>query len=532
MRAYKWACVMVVVMLLIPCGAVVKAQGGAVAADGEKSIYYPYWIWDGAAGGYLNQSQADYQKSSSRFSTARMRETKDFVVFWEPGYGDNPETAAAGYRVNLTAILNALESMYDFYCDSLKFVERGHSVTDTYKMVVYLFYNSTFGTVYGAGADDKCGVMLLYPSRLQGAPYGALAHELGHAFQAMAAADSGKGLSGTVAEMTSQYQLWRYYSNWPTFESYHVDAYLKQTHLAFMHPDNQYHSPFVLEYWADLHDPTVVARVWKNAGSSDDMVTSYKKLFSMTQKAFCDEMFDGARRFVTWDLKRGSTIARYANKHSYKLTAIEDGWYRVPASHAPQTYGYNAIRLNVPSAGTQVEADFKGLTQATGYHIVNSNYAGWRYGFVAYCRGGLRVYSDIFSSATGKATFTVPQGTYYLWFVVMGAPTVHQKLSSTPGQWPYEVWFGNTNMYGVKNNPVAVTPVESDDDITLTSAHGTLSITGLTPNASVSVFGINGSLLFTQTVASTSFSTTLPAGLYIIQTETNHRTLCRKVIVR
>jgi len=46
-----------------------------VEASTTKQIYYPYWIYDGAAGKYVTQTAADYAKPDSRFSTARMKQS-------------------------------------------------------------------------------------------------------------------------------------------------------------------------------------------------------------------------------------------------------------------------------------------------------------------------------------------------------------------------------------------------------------------------------------------------------------------------
>lgn len=436
---------------------VYSADSVVVTADpvAEKEIYFPYWIWDGGNNEYITQSPEDYDNPASRFSVARMKTTKNFVVFWESGFGSDPGSAQEGYKVNLNEVMDNLESMYNFYRDKLKFVEEGNSLTDKYRMVVYLFYDKDFGTVYGSGADDKVGVMLLYPSRIQYGPYGALAHELGHAFQYMVHADGSYGYNdgGPSWEMTSQYMLWQYYLNWPEFEGYHVDAFLDLTYLSFMHEDNQYHSPFVLEYWADKYGQTFVADMWQASQPGDDFILTYKQMNGLSQTDFNDEMFDAARKFITWDIDRVRNImAPYSNLHHTLLINNHDGWYRVDPSNAPQNYGYNGIRLNVPAANTEVTVDFEGMTAASGYNIVNADKAGWRYGFVAQQTDGSRTYSDVFSKTDGQAVFEVPASTDYLWLVVMGAPTEHWKHeadynNNNDEQWPYQIKVTGTTIY-------------------------------------------------------------------------------------
>jgi hypothetical protein len=55
----------------------------------------------------------------------------------------------------------------------------------------------------------------------------------------------------------------------------------------------------------------------------EDPVMTYKRLAGITQEQFNDEIFDAARRFVTWDMPRIEKVAaRYANQHT---TALTDG---------------------------------------------------------------------------------------------------------------------------------------------------------------------------------------------------------------
>src|SRR5690606_7369216 len=82
-----------------------------------------------------------------------------------------------------------------------------------------------------------------------------------NSFQYMVHADGSWGFTSApkgsrgqaIFEMTSQFMLWQVYPEWMTFENYHLKDFLKNTHYAFLHEINQYHSPFVLEYWASLH---------------------------------------------------------------------------------------------------------------------------------------------------------------------------------------------------------------------------------------------------------------------------------------
>src|SRR4029078_4556092 len=249
--------------------------------------------------------------------------------------------------------------------------------------------------------DNKVGAFWTPASRVNRAPYGVVAHELGHAFQALLRADGAGSFSGgSIHEMTAQYMLWQVYPEWMTFENYHLNDFMKATHLAFMHEDNQYHSCYPLEYWSEKHGVEFIGKMWREVQRGEDPVMTYKRLTGITQTQFNDEMFDACRRFVTWDMPRIEKVAaRYANQHTTSITKISDEWYEITTNKCRQNYGYNAIQLKVPAADTKVSLEFKGIGGAEGFNKVQPEKAGWRYGFLASKEDGSRVYSDIFSKS-------------------------------------------------------------------------------------------------------------------------------------
>ena len=243
----------------------------------------------------------------------------------------------------------------------------------------------------------------------------------------MSRADGAASFSGgSIAEMTSQYMLWQVYPEWQTFENYHLAAFMNATHLAFLSLDNQYHTCYPLEYWSYKHGQDFIGKMWAQVQRGEDPVMTYKRLTNINQSQFNDEMFDACRRFVTWDMPRIEKVAaRYADQHYTAINKADDGWFQIAANKCPENYGYNAIKLDVPAAGTKVTLDFKGIAGAEGFSKLNLDRAGWRYGFLAHKTDDTRVYSDTFSKSDGTAEFTVPPDTKNLWLVVMGAPTEH-----------------------------------------------------------------------------------------------------------
>ncbi|BCM88623.1 hypothetical protein IAD21_00464 [Abditibacteriota bacterium] len=435
-------------------GLVAKVGGAQeLKKDAPKELYLPSKVW-------MVPDNNDYADENSEFSNTRKIESANIGLFWAKEFGADPSANPdKSKRFDPERASKECERFYQYYTDKLKFVEKGKSVSDRYKALIYVV-NSDDGTAFGSGVEDKLGVLWTPPSRINREPYGVLAHELGHSFQYLVHADGAWGFTSrprgsrgqTIFEMTSQYMLWQVYPEWMTFENYHLVNFMKKTHLAFLHEDNQYCSPYVLEYWSNKHGIDFMGKLWREAKRGEDPVMAYKRLTSISQEQFNDEIFDASRRFITWDMKRIETVARkYANQHTTALNSIGDGWYRIAKSNCPQNYGYNGIKLKVPTTGTEVTLDFKGLAGAEGFRAINVEKAGWCYGFLASREDGSRVYGPMYSKVEGTAKFVVPEKTQYLWLVVSGAPTEHwEHLSdgneANDEQWPYQIKLSGTSL--------------------------------------------------------------------------------------
>jgi hypothetical protein len=413
-----------------------------------KELYIPAKV-------YRIDSTNDYNNKESDYCFARSIQSDNIAIFWHKEFGDDPTTNPnEKKRFNVHDAIKELERFYNYYVNDLKLVQKGKSWTDKYKMILYVL-GGDGGTAFGGGAENKIGILWTPAARMNKAPYGALAHELGHSFQYMGRSDAGRGPRGAISEMSAQYMLWQVYPEWMTFENYHLVDFMNKTHYAFLHPTNMYHSPYVLEYWSNKHGIEFFGNLCRATQDGEDPVMTYKRLNNLSQDQFNDEIFDAASRFITWDMKRIEQVAkRYANQHTSSLQPAEDGWYKIASTNCPQNYGYNGIKLKVPAGRGKIKMQFKGIAGAERYSKVKTDKAGWRYGFVAYKKDGTRVYGKMNKEANGTATFKVPANTEYLWLVVTGAPTEHwpvaggrQRQENAPPeeQWPYQVKFTGTS---------------------------------------------------------------------------------------
>lgn len=424
-------CIRTLLTGLILCCVAVSASN---AAGPGKEVLIPAKIWRIPEGNDFNNPESD-------FSHHRKLESENIVIFWSREFGADPmKNPEEKKRFDVRNASEELERFYDYYVNVLKIVEKGASLSDKYKILLFVIGGDE-QTAFGGGADDV-GCLWTPAVRMSKAPYGALAHELGHSFQYLAGKDSGRGFRSSVMEMSAQYMLWQVYPEWMTFENYHLVSYLQKTHFAFLHGTNMYHSPYVIEYWSDRHGKDFFGKLLRSPEQGEDPVMTYKRITGTSQEEFNDEIFDAARRFMTWDLPRVREVAApYANRHKSKLVAEPDGWYRIAEENCIQDYGYNGIRLEVPEAGKKVEVELQGLAGAPGYRAIRTEAAGWRYGLVAVKKDGSRVYGEV-QRKPGKAVFKVPAHTEYLWLVVSGAPSVHVTVARKDeenAQWPYRI---------------------------------------------------------------------------------------------
>lgn len=369
---------------------------------------------------------------TSKWSLNRSIETDDLIFMWERGFGNDvsnpPQLKGRDMSFNLLNLRDRIQTFYHFFRDTLGFVTPNYqSKADQYKMMVMVNY-SLDGTAYGGTYDNFIGALWVAPNRIQDTKMNCMAHELGHSFQAQIMADSiGQCWGGTgFFEMASQWMLWQVNPDWITDENYHFEAFKTLTHKAFLHMDNIYHSPYVLQWWSDLHGRQFIAELFRQGVIGEDPVMTYKRMNGLSQSAFCDEIFRGYQHLVNFDFTHAYKETRqYAATFNTELETCSNGWLR-PKS-LPEGYGFNAIKLD----------DHVNLNSPIFHLHLRGNQL--RYGFVGITTNGESIYSDV--NATSFTSNGQPLKHLYL--IIMGAPEHHADVmthGNTPEykQYPYE----------------------------------------------------------------------------------------------
>lgn len=454
----------------------------------------------------------DMLRNDAQWSWFRSKQSEHFFVFWEAGFGDDPnaETVPANMRVDIDDLLEKAEQFYATNIERLKFTEtgQGKSYLDEYKMEIYLLYQEEW-LATGSGYDNTIGALWVNPSTCQ--PVGStIAHEIGHSFQYQVYCD--KLYQGNTDDLQSGFRygyegsnggngFWEQCAQWQSFQdypeemftTYNFDVWLANNHRHFEHEWMRYASYWLQTYWTDKHGDDAVANVWKNSRAPEDAITAYMRLYANNSwETMKEELYDYAARMATFDIDGIREYSDgYLGRYSTMLYPTADGYYQVAYADCPETTGFNVIALNVPEGQTTVSADFEGLmpgsplavddpgeymdtevvagTVDTYNNIGDASDAGWSYGFVALTSGGTRVYSERYVAEAGNASFTVPAGTEQLYFIVQAAPKTYKahpwdEKDLTDEQWPYKVKFNGTDLLG----SVVIDPDAQPTDVTFT----------------------------------------------------------------
>jgi len=180
-----------------------------LSAFAQKTIYEPT---------FFKTEGINLSSTSSKFCNARSKQNDDIVIFWESGFGADPSSASASYKVDINKMLQEAQKAYDFYVDSLKFVIKGKSVTDKYKLMIFLLY-STDWAAYGSGQDNLVGT--LHVNNAAANISNVVAHEIGHCFEYLAGCDGFDGFQyGLGDNGKGGNGYWEQIAQWMSFKVY------------------------------------------------------------------------------------------------------------------------------------------------------------------------------------------------------------------------------------------------------------------------------------------------------------------------
>lgn len=421
-----------------------------IHAAAQKEIYIPRDLQDN-----------DFTNDSSQWSYQRMATSDNVVVFWEKGFGHDLATAppldGQDMTVDLPNLLAKLEHFYVYYRDSLHFTLPG-SKSERWRMMVMLNY-SLEGTAYGGDYDLEIGALWIAPNRVKDEKLNCIAHELGHSFQLQIICDDygfgegpyfteaeregpgegqGAHLEGGFYEMAAQWMLWQVNPLWVTDENYHWQAFREQFHRRLLSLENIYRSPYVLEYWSQLHGPGIIADLLRDGQRGEDAVAAYMRTFGLDEAQMAAELYDCYARLLTFDFDRVREVCR---PQALQLqTPTQSTSNRLRPTLVPETYGWNVIALP-PEAKTVI---LQGLgneaTDAFHYGIVwvdddlNATYLPSKEGF----KGSVSLERGLHNGKPFLVVVPYPKDGYQPLLPSMGPPRPGQA-DAPERTYPYQI---------------------------------------------------------------------------------------------
>ena len=469
----------------------------------------------------------DMLRSDVQWSWCRSKQSEHFFLFWEKGYGayglygdkagtedTSPATLSSSDEmyVDIDDLLEKAEEFYRVNIDVLKFADtgKGKSNLDKYKMQIYLHHTTTW-MAYGGGYDNVIGGLWINPATCH--PVGStIAHEIGHSFQYQVYADAIANGAPNDLSTGWRYEIgqgcgfWEQSAQWQAYQSYAEQAFstvnftefVNNSHRHFTHEHQRYASYFLMWHWASLHGVQEIGELWRESRKPEDPIQTYQRKHNLSMEELNANLYDYAARCATWDFSAEAT-----NLYEGQLTGVTQpvkdfgknyigkigwtgnydestGYYTVDYSRAPEATGFNHIRVNVPEDGN-VSVRFEGLPNASGFNRVkDESIAGWNVGFVALMQDGSRKYSEGTRVRTSAdISWTVPEGTQKLWFVVAATPETYlQHLwdedNTNDEQWPFRVKFTGTDLFGNLNFDGTEQPysISLEHDITASASAG------------------------------------------------------------
>ena len=102
----------------------------------------------------------DFNNPDSEYSWKHSKSTDNFVLFWDKEYGDDPmANPVSNRRFNVDEILKESDRFYNYYVDTLKWVDKDKSYGTKYKFLFFVI-GGNGGTAFGAPLTGKLGRLL------------------------------------------------------------------------------------------------------------------------------------------------------------------------------------------------------------------------------------------------------------------------------------------------------------------------------------------------------------------------------------
>jgi carbonic anhydrase/acetyltransferase-like protein (isoleucine patch superfamily) len=366
---------------------------------------------------------------------SRTKESANFILLWGDRSGTDPRNAPGEARFDPDNVLSQLETLYNFYVNSMKFTPETGLLAQ-HKIIVIItrtWSNAPLDAwATGGSTDGRVGVINIAPGAAQPGSWG-LAHELAHVFQNYTfLGRSGVGFTnasaGSFWETSAEFMSMQVYPNTAAGD---LTRFLRTENLAYSSSRHHYGNWMLVQYIVDKHGGVpMFNRIWNEARNTEHPLETYRRISGISQAELNAQMAEYAQHQVTYDYSNRSSFMPFINNmygagfiNAYNGVPVDavnqsTGHYAIPDALAPSDYGYNKIKLVPSTDGGLIQLHLKG-------HVNAAAQSGWSYGFVA-VKNGVPRYGPVTTAPDSTISFQTQPGERDVYLVVVGAPaTVH-----------------------------------------------------------------------------------------------------------
>ena len=454
----------------------------------QKTVYIPEsWSYNATTEEYTEDGNSELQ-----WSFNRSKASENCIIFWQKGFGSDPNKAPALNGTSMTfdvdAVLKVAEACYELNVNKLGF--SCSNMQNKYKIIILMNYTTTW-TCYGGGYDFECSALWLNPATVKPAGH-SLAHEVGHSFHYMCYAEAANYSHTSSSTIGTGFHLpvgngqaiWEQTAQWQANQAYPAQMFSQSYPLfgnnanyAYSHEWMRYQS-YWFHYYLCQHynDITTVAQVWKQPMTGAvDFNQALMKLKGLSAEDLYALYFDYALHCATYDFDMAASYRNdYIGKFDFHAVQLAENKYQVAYASVPQGTGFNVIELSVPEAGATITTKFTAISPNSAlneadpgeynngnanalvnagvkrYNNISAFARGFRVGYVFLKNDGTREYYNDntihgkgLDEVTEDITAQVPTDTKRMFLVVSPALSTYiqhkwDENIKNDDQWPYQ----------------------------------------------------------------------------------------------
>ena len=222
------------------------------------------------------------------WSFERSAESDNFIVFWGPLAGTDPQKAPADIAFDPQQILGTAEDLYAFYIDSIGFLSDSSGLLSEWKMILVLLHtwDGVEGWAFGGNYDGVTGAMWMHPHAASDGP--TLAHEFTHALQnytwMMFPGHSfvNHDYVGSFWETHAEFMALQYYPSVALY--FDMSRWMNTAQFHWSSTRHHYQAFIFLQFVKETDGLELIHRLWRESIIGEHPLQTYMRLTGRDQQ--------------------------------------------------------------------------------------------------------------------------------------------------------------------------------------------------------------------------------------------------------